>query len=49
MAQDPDSCVIAGMPKSVIDSNIADEIHSLANLPIAISTCFGLNAVPPII
>ena len=32
IAQDPDSCIISGMPKSLIEAGIADEIHSLNNL-----------------
>ena len=37
IAQDPDSCVISGMPKSIIDAGLADEIVTLSNLGKTIS------------
>ncbi|MDQ1266850.1 MAG: Protein-glutamate methylesterase/protein-glutamine glutaminase [Bacteroidota bacterium] len=45
IAQDLDSCVVGGMPKSVMDVNAADDIQSLEDLPQAIASLFGLNEV----
>jgi len=42
IAQDPASCVIQGMPKSVIDAGIADEIHPLFELSKVISSFFDI-------
>lgn len=44
-AQDIDSCVVAGMPKSVIDLGVADEIHALGDLAEAVSSIFGLSSI----
>lgn len=44
ISQDIDSCVVAGMPRSVIDAGIADEIHPLNDLPDAIASLFNLTA-----
>jgi len=43
ISQDIESCVVAGMPKAVIDQNIANEIHSLNELPLAIASLFNLS------
>lgn len=45
IAQDINTCVVAGMPKSVIDSDIANEIIPLDNLASVISSIFRLKAV----
>lgn len=45
IAQDIDSCVVPGMPKSIIDNHLADEIHSLHDMPEAIASLFGLQAI----
>ncbi len=45
IAQDLDSCVVPGMPKSIIDNHLADEIHSLSDMPEAIASLFGLQAI----
>lgn len=45
IAQDIDSCVVPGMPKSIIDNHLADEIHSLHYMPEAIASLFGLQAI----
>ena len=37
IAQDPDSCVISGMPKSIIDANLQDEIQPLSNMAARVS------------
>jgi len=44
ISQDVESCVVAGMPKAVIEQNIANEILSLADLPDAIASLFNLKA-----
>ncbi len=44
ISQDVESCVVAGMPRSVIDAGIADEVHSLNDLPDAIASLFKLTA-----
>lgn len=44
ISQDVDSCVVAGMPKAVIDLQIAHEIHSLSNLPTAINSLFNIKS-----
>lgn len=45
ISQDIESCVVAGMPKSVIENGIADEIQSLQDMPLAIASLFNLNAI----
>lgn len=45
ISQDIESCVVAGMPRSVIEAGIADEIHSLRDLPDAIASLFNLTAI----
>ncbi|MBM2817004.1 MAG: chemotaxis-specific methylesterase CheB [Ignavibacteria bacterium] len=45
IAQDLESCVVGGMPKSVMDANLACEIHPLDSLAGAIAGLFGLHAV----
>ncbi|MEJ5244263.1 MAG: chemotaxis response regulator protein-glutamate methylesterase [Bacteroidota bacterium] len=44
ISQDVESCVVAGMPRSVIDAGIADEIHPLNDMPDAIASLFNLTA-----
>ncbi len=44
MAQDPDTCVVAGMTKSIIEAGIVNEIVSLKNMAETISSFFGLHA-----
>ncbi|HOM05812.1 MAG TPA: chemotaxis response regulator protein-glutamate methylesterase [Candidatus Kapabacteria bacterium] len=44
ISQDIESCVVAGMPRSVIDAGVADEIHSLNDLPDAIASLFKLTS-----
>lgn len=43
MAQSPDSCVVAGMPSSVINSKIANEIVPLKNFPERICALAGIK------
>ena len=45
VSQDIESCVVAGMTRSVIDAGIADEIHPLTDLAAVIAGLFGLNAI----
>jgi len=45
ISQDIDSCIVAGMTRSVIDAGIADEIHPLNDLAAVISSMFGLTAI----
>ncbi len=45
ICQSPETCVVEGMPSSVINNGDADEIHHLEDLPDAISSIFGLRAV----
>jgi len=45
IAQSPSSCVISGMPSSIIDSNLADEIRPLDSIADGICDIFGLKAV----
>ncbi len=45
IAQSPDSCVVAGMPKAVIDAKIAHEIHPLRDLANVVSSLFNLSPV----
>ncbi len=45
LSQDIDSCVVSGMPKSIIDLNIANEIHPIEKMAAAVSSIFGLNGV----
>ncbi len=42
IVQDPDTCVVAGMTKTVIDLNIANEVIPLNEIPNAISSLFGI-------
>lgn len=42
IAQDEQSCVVYGMPKSVVDAGIADEIVSLNDMHSVISTYLGV-------
>ncbi len=48
IAQDYESCVVSGMPRSVVEAGIADEVVALADLPEAISSIFGLHAQEPL-
>ncbi|HRP02187.1 MAG TPA: chemotaxis response regulator protein-glutamate methylesterase [Candidatus Kapabacteria bacterium] len=43
ISQDIDSCVVAGMPKAVIDLNIANEIHPLSEMANAINSLFSVR------
>lgn len=43
ISQDIDSCVVAGMPKSVIDLNIANEIHPLSDMANVINSLFQIK------
>jgi len=43
IAQEPDSCVISGMPKSIIDACLQDEIQSLSNIAARITEICGYN------
>ena len=43
ISQDIESCVVPGMPRSIIDAQLANEIHSLGDMPNAICSLFGLN------
>lgn len=43
ISQDVDSCVVAGMPKAVIDLNIANEIHPLCDMAETINSLFHLR------
>jgi len=43
IAQDEQSCVVYGMPKSVVDAGIADEIVSLNDIHAVISTYLGVT------
>lgn len=45
ISQDIESCVVGGMPKSVIEAGIADEIHPLNDLAGVIASIFGLTAI----
>jgi len=45
ISQDIESCVVAGMPKAVIEAGIADEVHPLNDLPDAIASLFKLTAI----
>lgn len=45
ISQDIESCVVPGMPKSVIDAGIADEIYHLSDMADAISSFFSLSAL----
>lgn len=45
MTQDLETAVIAGMPKSIIDAGIADEVHPLNKLAHAIATIFQTRAL----
>ena len=45
ISQDLDSCVVGGMPKTVIDMNIASEIHPLSDLAQAVTSLFNLKTV----
>lgn len=44
ISQDISSCVVAGMPKSVIDAGIVDEIHPLQDIAQSICSIFNLKA-----
>lgn len=44
IAQDEQSCVVYGMPKSVVDAGIADEIVSLNDIHAVISTYLGVTS-----
>lgn len=43
ISQDIDSCVVAGMPKAVIDLNIANEIHPLSEMADTINSLFNIK------
>lgn len=43
ISQDEQSCVVYGMPKSVTDAGIADEIVSLNDMASAIASCLGAS------
>lgn len=45
ISQDVESCVVPGMPKSIIEAQLAHEIHSLGEMPNAICSFFGLTAI----
>ncbi len=45
ISQDIDSCVVAGMPRSVIEAGLADEIYPLNDMAGAIASLFGLTTV----
>jgi two-component system chemotaxis response regulator CheB len=41
IAQEPESCVVAGMPRSVIDNKICHEIQPLHNIAGTIAALFN--------
>lgn len=43
ISQDVDSCVVAGMPKAVIEMNIANEIHPLCEIAETINSLFNIR------
>lgn len=43
ISQDIDSCVVAGMPKAVLDLKIANEVHPLSDMADAINSLFNLK------
>ncbi len=43
ISQDEHSCVVYGMPKSVIEAGIADEIVSLNDIALTINNCLGVH------
>lgn len=43
IVQDPDTCVVAGMTKTVIDMNIANEVVALNEIPTSIASIFGIR------
>lgn len=45
ISQDIESCVVAGMPRTIIDADLADEIHSLKDMADTIASLFGLKAI----
>lgn len=45
MTQDIDSCVVSGMPKSIIEQGIVSEIVTLDKLSTEISSLFGLKPI----
>jgi two-component system chemotaxis response regulator CheB len=47
IAQDEETSIVFGMPKAVIDANIAHEIHSLNELADAIAACLDVHAIEP--
>jgi two-component system chemotaxis response regulator CheB len=47
IAQDPETCVVSGMTRSVIDARLANEIVTLANLSTNICMLFGKKTVFP--
>ena len=44
ISQDVETSVVAGMPRSVIDAGIVDEIRPLSELSSVVSSIFGLKA-----
>jgi len=40
IAQDEDSCVVYGMPKAIVDGNLADIIAPLERIPQLINMAF---------
>lgn len=45
MAQDKETCVVSGMVSAIIDAGLVDEIHSLEDIALAISSIFNLETV----
>lgn len=43
IAQEPETCVVAGMPRSVIEANIAHEIQPLNNMAGTIAAIFNVR------
>ena len=45
VAQDEASCVVYGMPKAAVDEGVADEVHSLDEIPSVLSRIFGVSSL----
>jgi two-component system chemotaxis response regulator CheB len=44
ISQDIESCVVAGMPKAVIEQKIANEIVPLNEISESIASIFGIHS-----
>lgn len=47
IAQDVNTCVVGGMPKSALEAKVIDEIQPLNNIAETIAGLFGLKALEP--